>query len=91
MRVHTQLEKPLEAGQTVHVTVDWARRFDHMQQHSAQHLLTSIAADFDEVAKRNAADPSVALALASVDHRLFLPLFFLSSSSSSPSLLNLQQ
>ena len=47
------------------MTVDWARRFDHMQQHSAQHLLTSIAADLDATARRNAADPSVALALAS--------------------------
>jgi Ser-tRNA(Ala) deacylase AlaX len=25
------------------VQVDWARRFDHMQQHSAQHLLTALA------------------------------------------------
>ena len=41
-----------------------------MQQHSAQHLLTSIAADFEEVAKRNAEDPCVAAALASVEHRL---------------------
>ncbi len=25
------------------VEVDWARRFDHMQQHTAQHLLTAVA------------------------------------------------
>lgn len=25
--------------------LDWARRFDHMQQHTAQHLLSAIAAD----------------------------------------------
>lgn len=25
--------------------VDWERRYDHMQQHTAQHLLTAIAAD----------------------------------------------
>jgi Ser-tRNA(Ala) deacylase AlaX len=25
--------------------VDWARRFDHMQQHTAQHLLSALAAD----------------------------------------------
>jgi Ser-tRNA(Ala) deacylase AlaX len=25
--------------------LDWRRRFDHMQQHTAQHLLTAIAAD----------------------------------------------
>ena len=27
------------------VRLDWARRFDHMQQHTAQHLLSAIAAD----------------------------------------------
>ena len=30
---------------TVTVELDWARRFDHMQQHTAQHLLTAVAAD----------------------------------------------
>lgn len=25
--------------------LDWARRFDHMQQHTAQHLLSAVAAD----------------------------------------------
>jgi Ser-tRNA(Ala) deacylase AlaX len=32
-------------GDAVHVRLDWPRRFDHMQQHTAQHLLTAIAAD----------------------------------------------
>jgi Ser-tRNA(Ala) deacylase AlaX len=27
------------------VRLDWERRFDHMQQHTAQHLVTAIAAD----------------------------------------------
>ena len=27
------------------LTLDWRRRFDHMQQHTAQHLLTAVAAD----------------------------------------------
>ncbi len=27
------------------LTLDWERRFDHMQQHTAQHLITAIAAD----------------------------------------------
>ncbi len=27
------------------LTLDWKRRFDHMQQHTAQHLITAIAAD----------------------------------------------
>ena len=29
----------------VDLQLDWDRRFDHMQQHTAQHLLTAIAAD----------------------------------------------
>uniref|UniRef100_A0A672ITU6 Alanyl-tRNA synthetase domain containing 1 n=1 Tax=Salarias fasciatus TaxID=181472 RepID=A0A672ITU6_SALFA len=33
----------LEVGQEVQVRVDWERRFDHMQQHSGQHLITALA------------------------------------------------
>ncbi|KAF6728437.1 Alanyl-tRNA editing protein Aarsd1 [Oryzias melastigma] len=33
----------LEAGQEVILKVDWDRRFDHMQQHSGQHLITALA------------------------------------------------
>ena len=29
----------------VTVTLDWERRFDHMQQHTGQHLLTAVAQD----------------------------------------------
>ncbi len=36
------LAGPAPAGQ-VTITLDWARRFDHMQQHTGQHLLTAIA------------------------------------------------
>ncbi|NXS96387.1 AASDB protein, partial [Jacana jacana] len=34
---------PLEPGATVLLSLDWDRRFDHMQQHSGQHLITAIA------------------------------------------------
>ncbi|XP_029383257.1 alanyl-tRNA editing protein Aarsd1 [Echeneis naucrates] len=34
---------PLAVGQEVQVKVNWERRFDHMQQHSGQHLLTALA------------------------------------------------
>ncbi|XP_008313363.1 alanyl-tRNA editing protein Aarsd1 isoform X1 [Cynoglossus semilaevis] len=34
---------PVEVGQEVQVKVDWERRFDHMQQHSGQHLITALA------------------------------------------------
>jgi len=36
--------KPLLAGTEVRGEVDWARRLDHMQQHSGQHLLSAIFA-----------------------------------------------
>ncbi|XP_023573709.1 alanyl-tRNA editing protein Aarsd1 [Octodon degus] len=34
---------PLAPGSQVRVRVDWERRFDHMQQHSGQHLITAVA------------------------------------------------
>ncbi|XP_049636123.1 alanyl-tRNA editing protein Aarsd1 [Suncus etruscus] len=34
---------PLTPGSEVQVRVDWDRRFDHMQQHSGQHLITAVA------------------------------------------------
>jgi alanyl-tRNA synthetase len=36
------LDGPAPAGR-VTVELDWARRFDHMQQHTGQHLLTAMA------------------------------------------------
>jgi Ser-tRNA(Ala) deacylase AlaX len=38
---HT-LSSPLACG-PVRQVLDWTRRFDHMQQHTAQHLLTAVA------------------------------------------------
>ncbi len=38
------LASPVSAGRA-DLHLDWERRFDHMQQHTAQHLLTAIAAD----------------------------------------------
>ncbi|XP_062564226.1 alanyl-tRNA editing protein Aarsd1-A [Armigeres subalbatus] len=35
-------EAPFQIGDEVHQQVDWDRRFDHMQQHSGQHLITAI-------------------------------------------------
>ena len=35
-------EKAVEIGQTVIGRVDWARRFDHMQQHSGEHIISGI-------------------------------------------------
>jgi alanyl-tRNA synthetase len=33
---------PVLAGQSVHGLIDWPRRFDHMQQHSGQHLISHV-------------------------------------------------
>src|SRR6187551_2276704 len=32
---------PLSAGDRVRGEIDWARRFDHMQQHTGQHVLSA--------------------------------------------------
>jgi misacylated tRNA(Ala) deacylase len=37
------MEGPLEVGAAMEVVVDWDRRFDHMQQHSSQHLISAVA------------------------------------------------
>jgi alanyl-tRNA synthetase len=34
--------KPLLAGTPIEGRIDWARRLDHMQQHSGQHLLSAL-------------------------------------------------
>ncbi|HVN74891.1 MAG TPA: alanyl-tRNA editing protein [Thermoanaerobaculaceae bacterium] len=38
------LDRPLPLG-PVTAALDWKRRFDHMQQHTGQHLLTAVAED----------------------------------------------
>jgi alanyl-tRNA synthetase len=40
-RVVHVLESPIEAGE-VEGSVNWSRRFDHMQQHTGQHLLSAV-------------------------------------------------
>ncbi|MBK5188157.1 MAG: alanyl-tRNA editing protein, partial [Gemmatimonadaceae bacterium] len=44
-RIAHLLAAPAPASDVVHGDIDWARRFDHMQQHSGQHLLSAIFAD----------------------------------------------
>lgn len=46
-RVAHLLDTPLDhpPGSTVEGVVDWPWRWDHMQQHTGQHLLSAIAAD----------------------------------------------
>ena len=35
-------EKEVEIGKTVVCSIDWARRFDHMQQHSGEHICSGM-------------------------------------------------
>jgi alanyl-tRNA synthetase len=35
------VDRPLTVGAVVRGTVDWSRRFDHMQQHTGQHVLSA--------------------------------------------------
>ena len=39
--IHT-CAAPVEAGAVVTGALDWARRFDHMQQHSGEHIISGI-------------------------------------------------
>ena len=41
MIVHN-LDNKVEIGETVTGVLDWARRFDHMQQHSGEHIISGI-------------------------------------------------
>ena len=34
-------DRPLDAGTAVQGAIDWPRRFDHMQQHTGQHILSA--------------------------------------------------
>lgn len=38
-----ETDRPFSEGETVRGIIDWDRRFDHMQQHSGEHLLSGLA------------------------------------------------
>lgn len=42
--VHRVEGVPLAPGAAVHGRIDWNRRFDHMQQHTGQHVLSAVMA-----------------------------------------------
>jgi alanyl-tRNA synthetase len=45
-RIAHVLAEPLrESADTVSCAIDWPRRFDHMQQHTGQHLLSAVLAE----------------------------------------------
>jgi alanyl-tRNA synthetase len=45
---HTVIGDPPAAG-AVHGSIDWARRFDHMQQHTGQHVLSRAFIEADRL------------------------------------------
>lgn len=67
------LGAPLAAGAAAAGSVDWARRFDHMQQHSGQHVLSQAfarACGMDTVSVHMPADqpePGSGIAACTVD------------------------
>ena len=65
------LDGRLEVGARVEGAVDWARRFDHMQQHTGQHVLS---AAFDRVCQARTESFHLGAASATIDlHRVVTP------------------
>ena len=40
--IYHTCDKPLPVGETVTGEIDWQRRFDHMQQHSGEHIISGL-------------------------------------------------
>ena len=64
------------SGQAVRGVVDWARRFDHMQQHTGQHLLS---AAFDRLWKARTIGFHLGAVVSSLDLDRELPLSAIAS------------
>ena len=54
----------LKTGDAVHGEIDWPRRFDHMQQHSGQHVLS---AAFDQLCKVRTVSFHLGAAVSTID------------------------
>jgi alanyl-tRNA synthetase len=54
----------LQVGATVHAAIDWTRRFDHMQQHTGQHVLS---AAFDRLFKVRTVSFHMGAAVSTID------------------------
>jgi alanyl-tRNA synthetase len=54
----------LKTGDAVHGEIDWARRFDHMQQHSGQHVLS---AAFDKLFAVRTVSFHLGVAVSTID------------------------
>jgi|LakMenEpi03Aug12_release.lakeMendotaPanAssembly.Ray.scaffolds.fasta_scaffold188076_2 alanyl-tRNA synthetase len=58
------VDGPLDIGARVHGALDWARRFDHMQQHTGQHVLS---AAFETICKARTESFHLGAASATID------------------------
>jgi len=58
------VDGPLDIGARVHGAIDWARRFDHMQQHTGQHVLS---AAFETICKARTESFHLGTASATID------------------------
>jgi len=66
------VDGPLEVGTSVTGAVDWSRRFDHMQQHTGQHVLS---AAFEVACQARTESFHLGSAAATIDlHRVVSPL-----------------
>ncbi len=67
----TSLDGPLDVGAQVQGDIDWPRRFDHMQQHTGQHVLS---AAFDRVCQARTESFHLGTTTATIDlHRAVTP------------------
>ncbi|MGH9347212.1 MAG: alanyl-tRNA editing protein [Vicinamibacterales bacterium] len=58
------LDRELFAGSRVEGAIDWARRFDHMQQHTGQHVLSSA---FDRLLANRTMSFHMSAAVSTID------------------------
>jgi alanyl-tRNA synthetase len=58
------VDRPIEVGQRVRGEIDWPRRFDHMQQHTGQHILS---AAFDRLHRVRTTSFHLGTATATID------------------------
>src|SRR5579883_3287374 len=71
-RIAHLLDAPLAAGEA-EARIDWPRRFDHMQQHTGQHLLSAVLIDLFNIPTLSfhlgAITSSIELGTPSLDNR----------------------
>ena len=75
-RIAHVLEQPIEGSSQVAGSVDWARRFDHMQQHTGQHLLSAVLLELFSIPTVSfhlgAQSSTIDVAVAELDSRQLL-------------------